>query len=153
MLLKAFSRLLKTVSEMIIKVIIVKGPPRFDRSSQDILGIKPKLSEFANRVYDQCLLKSNNSENIHLVELDLVQKSIHLKQIVYGNQKDSNYDGVHFLGVGSSRHFTYRVIQSIAKIISKPNQTEKLHSFSRDRVLPGRANHSDKKHTNKKHPE
>ena len=131
-----------------LQVIIVKRPQRFDRSSQDILGIKPKLSEYANKVYDQCLLKTSKPGNIHLVELDLIQNSSHLKQIVYGHQKDDNYDGIHFVGAGSSRHLTYRAIQSISKVIRKPNQTKKLNSFSRARVLPARKKPQQTNHSN-----
>ena len=55
-----------------LNVRIVKRPPRFDRSSVDILGIKPKLSVIGKTTYDQLLLKSSYSDRIHLVELNLL---------------------------------------------------------------------------------
>ena len=37
-------------ADLNLNVILVKRLPRFDRSANDILGIKHKLSEFANQV-------------------------------------------------------------------------------------------------------
>ena len=77
---KASSSLFKLAEESAaahpnLHVIIVKRPPRFDRTSRDILGIKAKLSVFGNSIYNQLHIKSNYSDRIHLVELDLVQNS------------------------------------------------------------------------------
>lgn len=119
-----------------LNVIILKRPQRFDKGSEDILGIKPKISEFANKVYDQCLLKSSYHKRIHVVELNLIQNSSYLKEIIYGNPENPRYDGIHLSGSESSRHFTYRVIQSIGPILSKPN-AQKLPRFSHH----GRTNH------------
>ena len=47
-------------------VIIVKRLPRFDRSNEDIIGIKSQLSTYANSVYDQLLIKRGNPNNIML---------------------------------------------------------------------------------------
>ena len=101
-----------------LSVIIVKRPPRFDRKSKDTLGIKSKLSEFGNKIYDQLQVKSNLSERIHLVELNLIQNSNHLRTIIYGTDNDPRFDGVHLIaGEASSRHFTYRAVQSMYPII------------------------------------
>ena len=40
-------------SDQNLNVVIVKRLPRYDRASEDILGIKSQLSKFANHVYDQ----------------------------------------------------------------------------------------------------
>ena len=65
-----------------LNVVIVKRPQRFDKSSKDILGMKAKLSEYANQIYDHLKLKSSNSERIHLVDFNLgAQKNKHLKVI------------------------------------------------------------------------
>ena len=118
-----------------LNVIVVKRPPRFDRSSKDILGIKPKLSEFGNTVYDQLHIKSNFSDRIHLVDLKLVQNSKYLKSIIYGSKDDSRFDGVHMIADGASRHFTYRAVKAILPIFQKMNKSRQTPLFARnDRI-------------------
>ena len=103
-----------------LTVVIVKRPPRFDVKSRDTLGIKSKLSEFGNKIYDQLLIKSNLSDRIHVIELNLLQNSNQLRTIIYGTHDDPRFDGVHFVGgAAASRHFTYRVVQSLYPIIQK----------------------------------
>ena len=104
---KASSSLFKIAEECVsanpnLNVIIVKRPPRFDRSSKDILGIKRKLSEFGNHTYDQLHIKSNYSERIHLVEMNLVQNSKYLREIIYGSHDDPRFDGVHMIASEST---------------------------------------------------
>ena len=53
-----------------MKVIIIKRLPRFDKPSDDILGIKSQLSTFSNLVYEQLLIKKGKPKNIHIVELE-----------------------------------------------------------------------------------
>ena len=114
-----------------LNVVIVKRPQRFDTSSKDILGIKAKVSEYANQVYDQCKLKSSNSQRIHLVDLKLgAKKSNYLKQIIYGGQDDARYDGIHLSGSGASRHFTYRAVQALKQIIKSSSQKKMSSSPS-----------------------
>ena len=122
----ASSSLFKIAEECVaadpeLNVVIVKRPQRFDRSSGDILGIKSKLSEFGNRSYDQLLLKSNHSDRIHLVELNLLNNSNsnYLKSIIYGTPDNPKYDGIHMIAGGATRHFTYRALQSIGPILHK----------------------------------
>ena len=111
-----------------LNVVIVKRPERFDKSSKDILGIKAKVSDYANQVYDQLKLKSNNSQRIHLVDLNLgAKKSNHLKELIYGGQDDPSYDGIHLSGGGASRHFTYRAVQALKHIVPCSRQ-EKMSS-------------------------
>ena len=67
-----------------LKVIVMKRLPRFDRSSQDILGIKAQLSEYANKVYEQLWLKAGCPQNIHILELNLnTENSKHLRDIIF----------------------------------------------------------------------
>ena len=54
-----------------LKVIIVKRLPRFDRSTQDIFGIKQQLSCFANSVYDHLWIKHGSPSNIQIVDFKL----------------------------------------------------------------------------------
>ena len=126
-----------------LNVVIVKRPQRFDRSSSDMLGIKSKLSEFGNQVYDQLWLRKGSPEKIHMIEIDLVQNSGYLKDIIYGNHENPRYDGIHFKGSASSRHFTYRIIQKLSPLLSKPNPVQPRSKFSRktddNNVLPARA--------------
>ena len=104
-----------------MSVIIVKRLPRYDRSSNDIIGIKSQLSKFANHVYDQLWLKRGSPSNIHIVELELgCDKYPKLKDLIYGRQTYANFDGVHLVGEGAKRQFTYRAIQAVNKIITKP---------------------------------
>ena len=113
-----------------LNVIIVKRPQRFDKSSKDIMGIKPKLSEFGNKAYDQLLMKSGFSDRIHLAELNLVQNSGYLKDIIYGRHEDQRYDGIHFNGSESSGHFTYRAVQSMFPIIWKTKTSQQPPFFA-----------------------
>ena len=79
-----------------MKIVIVKRLPRYDRSSQDMIGIKEKLSTFANSVYDQSWIKRGCPANIKVVEFQLnSDQSSHLKNIIYDNVKSENFDGVH----------------------------------------------------------
>ena len=115
-----------------LHVVIVKRPERFDKSSEDIIGIKPKLSEYGNKVYEQCLLKSNHSGRIHVVDLNLgAQKSKHLKDIIYGRQDNPIYDGIHLSGSEAGRHFTYRAVQALRPILSNTSQANLFSSQAR----------------------
>ena len=105
-----------------MNVVILKRTPRFDKSSKDIIGIKAKLSEFANRVYDQCLIKSSNSKRIHIADIKLgVENNKFLKELIYGQPENPRYDGIHLEGSGASRHFTYRAVQALKHIV--PNKS------------------------------
>ena len=100
-----------------LNVIIVKRLPRFDRSSSDILGIKQKLSDFSNHVYDQLWLSRGSPDRIQIVELKLIQNAGYLKDIIYGNHEDAKYDGIHLNGKEASRHFSYRAVQAIYPVL------------------------------------
>ena len=107
-----------------LEVIILKRLPRFDRSSKDIIGIKSKLSAFANNVYDQLLLKSSNSSKIHVIELQFgFEKSAYLRELIYGNKSVENVDGVHLKGPGASRHFNYRAVQVLKPVLFPNSET------------------------------
>ena len=101
-----------------LKVVIAKRLPRFDRSSQDILGIKSQLSKYANSVFDQMWTKTGSPEDIKIVELELnVDKSRFLRDLIFGSENEKIFDGVHLHGRGSSRHFTYRAVQAVQKVL------------------------------------
>ena len=51
-----------------------------------------------------------------------------VKNIIFGNVNSANYDGIHLLGEGASRHLTYRAVQKISKIITKPPSDRASHS-------------------------
>ena len=103
-----------------LKVIILKRLPRYDRSSQDILGIKAKLSLFANATYDRLWEKLGNPENIQIVELQLnVEHSSHLRGLIFGSRTSYAFDGIHARGEGGSRHITYRSVQAVKPVLSK----------------------------------
>ena len=129
-------------------MIIVKRLPRFDRSSNDIINIKSKISVFANQVYDQLWLKSGSPTRIHIIDIQLFENGGYLKDLIFGTHENLRFDGIHLIGSGASRHFTYRAIQALAPIISKPNQHQKQPSFWRQgRTVVDRAaekdNHQD----------
>ena len=131
-----------------LKVVIVKRIPRFDCSSEDILGIKSELSNFANSVYDQLWTKRGSPENIRIAELKLnVEHSSHLKSLIFGSRTENNFDGIHLNGKGASRHFTYRAVQAIQDIISphhrKPSQIPRPHRQSAAKHNLGEDDHSD----------
>ena len=101
-----------------MQAVIVKHLPRFDKGADDILNVKPSLSAYANTIYDQCLLKAKNPQNIKLIEVDLkVENNGFLKDLIYGKQNSDTFDGVHLRGSGAERHFNYRVKQAIQPII------------------------------------
>ena len=101
-----------------MKVIIVKRLPRHDSPSVDPLGIKRKLSNFANNAYDQCWFKRGAPKNIHIVNFDLgCENSPYLKDIIFGNPGGKHYDGVHLRGFSAARHFTYRAVQAIKPVV------------------------------------
>ena len=101
-----------------MKVVILKRLPRFDRSSQDIIGIKAKLSAFANSAYDQLWLKNGSPSNIHIAELNLnSERSTYLKHLLFGSEKFHHVDGIHLRGPGAVRHFTYRAIQAVKPVL------------------------------------
>jgi hypothetical protein len=100
------------------RVVIVKRLPRFDRSRDEILGIKSQLSKYGNNCYDQQFIKRGRPDNIDIIELDGLDSSGYLRSIVYGDVNKENYDGIHLRGRYASRHFTYRAVQAIKKIVN-----------------------------------
>ena len=131
-----------------LKVVIIKRIPRFDCSSQDILGIKSTLSNFANSVYDQLWTKSGSPENIRIAEIKLnVEHSGYLKSLVYGSKAENNFDGIHLNGEGASRHFTYRAVQAIQNIISphhrKPSDAPRSRRQTTAKYNLEKDDHSD----------
>ena len=103
-----------------LEVIILKRLPRYDKRSQDMLGIKSDLSEFANTAYNQLWRKSGSPQNIKIVDIDLqTQKYRNLRELIYGSVNSSKFDGVNLLGQGASRHFSYRLKQAVRPIIRK----------------------------------
>ena len=99
-----------------LKVVIVKRLPRFDHSSQDVIGIKAKLSTFGNSVLDQQWIKSGSPSNIKIVELKLnAENSRYLRNLIFGDSAQT--DGIHANGPAGSRHFTYRAVQAVKQIL------------------------------------
>ena len=101
-----------------LKIVIIKRVPRFDRSTKDIIGIKSKLSNYANTVLDQLWIKSGSPSNILIVELQLnIEKSRYLRDLLYGEKSKEINDGIHLRGPGASRHFTYRATQAVKPVL------------------------------------
>ena len=124
-------------TQMLKRVIIVKRLPRYDTNKDDILGIKSQLSEFANTCYDQLWVKRGRPNNIHIVQLEGFNSNNYLRKIVYGETKNRNYDGVHLGGQHTARHFTYRAVQAVKSLISKPfNQSQDNNVKSNHRNSP-----------------
>ena len=106
-----------------LNVIIVKRLPRFDTKSKDTLGIKRKLSKFANHVYDQLWLKRGSPSRIQIVDLNLdCEQYPYLKDLIFGSPTSPDYDGVHLNGPGASRQLNYRAVQAVRNKITKPFQ-------------------------------
>ena len=113
-----------------LNVVIVKRLPRYDRSSKDIMAIKSKLSHFSNHVYDQLWLKNGSPARIHIVELPLgCDNSSHLKKIIYGSHSNPNYDGLHLVGHGAARIFTYRAVQTFLRLFLLGNLKTRADLF------------------------
>ena len=123
-----------------LHVIILKRLPRFDRSSNDLIKIKSNLSDFANQMYDQLWLRRGCPERIHIVDIKLAGNSQYLKDLICGTVDKPRYDGIHLIGSGASRHFTYRTINAIKPFISKPNINQKKPYFWRQKQTTGNTN-------------
>ena len=66
-----------------LEVIILKRLPRYDKRSQDMIGIKSELSEFANIAYNKLWRKSGSPQNIKIVDIDLqTQKYRNLRDLI-----------------------------------------------------------------------
>ena len=131
-----------------IKIVIVKRLPRYDCSSQDILGIKSTLSNYANSVYDQLWIKSGSPKNIRIAELQLnVEQPGYLRNLIFGSRSANSFDGIHLNGPGASRHFTYRAVQAIGNIISphdsKPSARSKPYRQTEVKYKMSKDDHSD----------
>ena len=82
------------------------------------MSIKARLSDLANGIYKQEWLKQGSPQNIHIVDINLgCETSQHLKQVIYGRSDSPQYDGVNLTGPGASRHFSYRVKQTILALM------------------------------------
>ena len=133
-----------------LNIIILKRLPRFDRSSNDLLKIKSDLSSFANHTYDQLWLKRGSPKRIHVTEVKLCKQDGYLKDLIYGKQDSSRFDGVHLTGSGASRQFTYLAIQAVKPLISKPNPEKKSSSFWRQHKASNRRDdHQNNQQSNK----
>ena len=76
------------------------------------------LSRFGNHVYDQSWFKGGSPQNIHIVDFGLdCSGSGYLKDLIYGQTSERNYDGIHFRGDGAQRHFTYRAVNAVKPIL------------------------------------
>jgi hypothetical protein len=139
-ILKIYSVLLKNAiaHDPNLNVVIVKRLQRFDRTSKDILGIKSQLSKFANHAYDQIWLKRGSPNRIHIVDLELgCDNYQYLKDLIYGQPSDAKFDGIHLIGNGAKRHFTYRASHAISVIITKPFQ-QKHKTMRTDAKIAGK---------------
>ena len=137
-------------SKSLKKVIIVKRLPRYDSNTDDILGIKPQLSNFANICYDQLWVKKGRPNNIQIVELDGLDSTDYLRNIVYG-ENTGNYDGLHLRGPHAARHFTYRAVQAVKSIIGGfVKQPRKTNVKSNHRNCPQAKYQSANKPTNQR---
>ena len=58
-----------TAKQQDLEVVILKRLPRFDPISEDPIGIKKKLSTFANNVYNQLWAKHGSPKNIKIKSL------------------------------------------------------------------------------------
>ena len=53
-------------------------------------------------------------------DLDGLDSTEYLRDIIYGEKGKDNYDGIHFRGPHAGRHFTYRSIEAVKSIIIGP---------------------------------
>ena len=144
-------------SDAKLTVVIVKRLQRFDRASKDMSKLKSQLSKFANHVYDNMWLKQGSPDRIHIVDLEMdCEHYPYLKDIIYGKQSDLRYDGIHPIGAGGSRQFTYRAVQKVLPIICQPlcsthqPKPRQTRSFRTQKRAENR-NHSNLKQTQFQH--
>ena len=137
-------------SESLKRVIIIKRLPRHDRSRDDILGIKSQLSEYANTCYDQLWLRNGRPENISIVELSSLESTGYLRNIIYGERTSENYDGIHLRGPHAVRHFSYRAVQAIRRVIISPAKSERKKEQDNHRNCPQAVFQSRQRSTNQR---
>ena len=112
------------------KVMIVKRLPRHDRSRDDIIGIKSKLSRYGNAYFNQLWDKRGSPENIKIVELAGMETNgyPYLHDIVYGKHSSPDYDGIHLQGLHAKRHYTYRAVQAMKPEIIGASKQSKVNN-------------------------
>ena len=54
----------------------------------------------------------------------MTKESKYLKEIIYGQADNQRFDGIHLSGKDASRHFSYRVVQSLKQIFQNPRQAK-----------------------------
>ena len=101
-----------------LQVVILKRPPRFDKTSRDPLKVKRDLSVYANQALDQLLINLG------------CETSEHLKQLIFGDTLSKIYNGVSFRGEGATRHFSYRASQAIKPLLTSNQESSNVSSSS-----------------------
>ena len=75
------------------KVLILDRPPRFDPLSTDPAQLKPKLSEYGNKVLREELEKCDVKHKIFICPHSLPKEP---QENLYGHPDRRGYDGIHF---------------------------------------------------------
>ena len=85
------------------KSVILEHPPRFDKTEEDPLGLKPQLARYANVVFGQLRLYSSCKDKIVIGVHNVFcpeDKFDHW----YRDQRANKSDGVHFYGEEDDQH-------------------------------------------------
>ena len=90
-------------------VTIMNHVQRFDTHDDDPLGLKPKLTEFANNFFLQLWLDSQLKNKIFIGSHTL-ECSDQTKLNRYVNEQTGRYDGVHMYGTDGKPAYTESVI-------------------------------------------
>ena len=94
------------------KVLIFDRPPRFDPPSTDPAQLKPRLSDYGNKILREELEKCDVKHKIFICPHSLPND---LQQNLYGHPDRRGYDGIHLYGSDGRNHFT----RSVCNILQK----------------------------------
>ena len=104
------------------RVILVKRPFRCDFN--DHTGLKAKLSEYGNRVFEDIWLDKGCPKNILIVQ-QFLECDGYVKVQRFGSPTNEGYDGIHFKGKLGVQHFTRSFLNIL--LDSLPNRVSPNH--------------------------
>ena len=101
------------------KVVILKQIPRYDRSEDDPMGIKPALSQLFNNTLTECWLNSSAKEKIFVGNHNIDCKGS-IRESRYRETKTGRFDGIHLYGSSGQKAYTLSVLNILkaAKLTS-----------------------------------
>ena len=115
------------------KVLILDRIPRFDPSSTDVSQLKPKLSEYGNKVLrdelSKCDVKDRISIGAHMLPAELHQN-------IYGHPARRGYDGIQPHGPDGRNFYTRSMCNILQQFLPKHSREFHNHAFPHNTRAP-----------------